>query len=45
MLSTITNSDGEFVLKVPDSLTSKSIHFSRLGCQKKEMKISELLSN
>ncbi|MFD0990878.1 carboxypeptidase-like regulatory domain-containing protein [Mariniflexile jejuense] len=44
-ISTITNSDGEFVLKVPDSLTSKSIRFSHLGYQKKEMKISELLSN
>ena len=39
-ISTITNSDGEFVLKVPDSLTSKSIRFSHLGYQKKEIKIS-----
>ncbi|WP_243652188.1 carboxypeptidase-like regulatory domain-containing protein [Mariniflexile fucanivorans] len=44
-MSTITNSDGEFVLKVPDSLTSKAVIFSHLGYQKKELKISELISN
>ncbi|MFG6686181.1 carboxypeptidase-like regulatory domain-containing protein [Mariniflexile sp. HNIBRBA6329] len=41
-ISTITNSDGEFALKIPDSLASKLITFSHLGYQKKEMKISEL---
>lgn len=41
-ISTITNSDGEFVLKVPDSLVTKSIIISNLGYQKKEMKILDL---
>lgn len=41
-ISTITNSDGEFVLKVPDSLVNKSIIISNLGYQKKELLISDL---
>ena len=41
-ISTITNSDGEFVLKVPDSLVGRTIIISNLGYQKKEIKISEL---
>ncbi|MEN3324533.1 carboxypeptidase-like regulatory domain-containing protein [Mariniflexile soesokkakense] len=44
-ISTITNSDGEFALKIPDSLAAKSVTFSHLGYQKKEMKISELNTN
>lgn len=44
-ISTITNSDGEFVLKVPDSLASNLIRFSHLGYQKKELKITDILSN
>lgn len=44
-ISTITNSDGEFFLKVPDSLASKLITFSHLGYHKKELKISDILSN
>ncbi|MFD2289953.1 carboxypeptidase-like regulatory domain-containing protein [Mariniflexile gromovii] len=44
-ISTITNSDGEFALKIPDSLASRLITFSYLGYQKKEMKISELNGN
>ena len=41
-ISTITNSDGEFALKVPDSLAGRSIVISNLGYQKKELKISDL---
>lgn len=44
-ISTITNSDGEFALKIPDSLVDKLVTFSHLGYQKKELKISELQSN
>lgn len=44
-ISTITNSDGEFVLKVPDSLASNLIRFSHLGYQKMELKITDILSN
>ncbi|MDO7172796.1 carboxypeptidase-like regulatory domain-containing protein [Mariniflexile sp. AS56] len=41
-MSTVTNSDGEFALKIPDSLANKSVSFSHLGYQQKELKISEL---
>jgi hypothetical protein len=44
-ISTITNSDGEFALKIPDSLADKFVTFSHLGYQKKELKISELKTN
>ncbi|WP_372754692.1 carboxypeptidase-like regulatory domain-containing protein [Mariniflexile sp.] len=44
-ISTITNSDGEFVIKVPDSLASQDLVFSHLGYQKKELKISEIPRN
>lgn len=44
-ISTITNSDGDFALKIPDSLANKLIMFSHLGYQKKEVKISELNNN
>lgn len=44
-ISTITNSDGMFVLKVPDSLVNKSLVISHLGYQKKEIKISTFENN
>jgi hypothetical protein len=44
-ISTITNSDGMFVLKVPDSLINKTLVISHLGYQKKEINISTFENN
>ncbi|MBJ7882350.1 carboxypeptidase-like regulatory domain-containing protein [Gelidibacter salicanalis] len=41
-ISTITNSDGEFLLKVPSSYISNSIHISFLGYQTKTIPLSSL---
>ncbi len=41
-ISTITNSDGEFLLKVPNSYVSNSIHISFLGYQTKTIPLSSL---
>ncbi|MFD0835791.1 carboxypeptidase-like regulatory domain-containing protein [Mariniflexile aquimaris] len=39
-IGTITNSDGMFAIKVPDSLINKTLVITHLGYQKKEIKIS-----
>lgn len=44
-ISTITNSDGEFLLKVPNSLSNATLIISRLGYEKKEMPISTIENN
>lgn len=41
-ISTITNSDGEFVLKIPNALKGAILSISRLGYNKKEIEISTL---
>lgn len=44
-ISTVTNSDGEFLLKIPENLFDGILTFSHLGYQKKEMSISSFLNN
>ena len=44
-IGTITNSEGIFVLKVPDSLSNNLLVISHLGYQKKEIKISSFENN
>jgi hypothetical protein len=44
-ISTITNSDGEFLLKIPNSLSNATLIISRLGYEKKEMPISTIENN
>lgn len=43
--STVTNSDGEFVLKIPHLLTNETLTVSCLGYEKKEILISSLDKN
>lgn len=43
-VSTITNSDGEFLLKVPQELSDRSITINFLGYQPKTIPLSELTS-
>lgn len=40
-VSTVSNSDGEFILKVPKHLNDSTITISRLGYETKELKISD----
>lgn len=44
-ISTITNSDGEFILKIPNSISDAILTVSRLGYEKKEIPISKLENN
>tara|TARA_R110002073_G_scaffold91577_1_gene215326 strand:+ start:209 stop:1474 length:1266 start_codon:yes stop_codon:yes gene_type:complete len=44
-ISTITNSDGEFLLKIPNSIEDATLTISRLGYEKKEILISSLENN
>jgi hypothetical protein len=44
-ISTVTNTDGEFLLKVPHTNLDGSIIISHLGYEKKELKISSIMSN
>lgn len=44
-IGTITNSDGMFAIKVPDSLTNKTLVISHLGYLKKELKISSFIND
>ncbi|MCF7560243.1 carboxypeptidase-like regulatory domain-containing protein [Sabulilitoribacter multivorans] len=44
-ISTVSNSDGEFSLKVPDSLMQDFLVISRLGYEKKELEISSIENN
>lgn len=39
-ISTVTNTDGEFLLKIPNTFLAGSITISHLGYEKKELKIS-----
>ncbi|WP_224482823.1 carboxypeptidase-like regulatory domain-containing protein [Robertkochia aurantiaca] len=41
-LSTITNADGEFLLKIPDELKDENVIFSFLGYYKESMPVTEL---
>ena len=41
-ISTVTNSDGEFLLKVPESYFDGALTLSHLGYEKKEIKISTI---
>ena len=41
-ISTITNADGQFSLKVPVSLKENNVSFSLLGFQKKVIELNEL---
>ena len=44
-ISTVTNTDGEFLLKVPHTNLDGSIIISHLGYEKKELKISSIMNN
>lgn len=44
-ISTVTNSNGDFILKIPYSFVENMITISRLGYEKKEILISELEKN
>ena len=44
-ISTVTNTDGEFLLKVPHTILDGSIIISHLGYEKKELKISSIMNN
>jgi len=44
-ISTVTNSDGEFILKVPNELANETLIVSSLGYEKKELLISSLGKN
>ncbi|WP_445733185.1 carboxypeptidase-like regulatory domain-containing protein [Mariniflexile sp.] len=44
-IGTITNSDGEFALKIPDSLLKETLIVTHLGYQKKELELSALNNN
>lgn len=41
-ISTVTNTDGEFLLKIPKTLSGGSITISHLGYEKRELKISSI---
>lgn len=44
-ISTVTNSEGEFLLKVPKDLLDKNVVISYLGYKKKEISLSEFKKN
>jgi hypothetical protein len=44
-ISTVTNTDGEFLLKIPESFFDGVITLSHLGYQTKEIKISSIQNN
>lgn len=44
-ISTITNSDGEFLLKIPNSLANATLTVSHLGYEKKQIQISTIENN
>lgn len=44
-ISTVTNTDGEFSLKIPNHLLEGTITITHLGYQKVELKISEISNN
>jgi hypothetical protein len=44
-IATVTNIDGEFIIKVPESETAKSLEISFLGYKNKVVPISEMRNN
>jgi hypothetical protein len=44
-IATVTNIDGEFIIKIPESETSKSLEISFLGYKNKVIPISEMRNN
>lgn len=44
-ISTVTNTDGEFLIKIPEKFFDGIIAFSHLGYQKKEILISSIKNN
>jgi len=44
-ISTVTNTDGEFLLKIPKALTESTIIISHLGYEKRELQISFIQKN
>jgi hypothetical protein len=44
-ISTVTNTDGKFLLKVPNALIAGSITISHLGYEQKNLKISTIKNN
>ncbi len=44
-ISTVTNSEGEFLIKVPNNMLDKNVVFSHLGYKKQSLLVSELNSN
>jgi len=44
-ISTVTNTEGEFLLKVPNTYLSKSVVITYLGYEKQEIALSKLNSN
>jgi hypothetical protein len=44
-IATVTNIDGEFIIKVPESETSKNLEISFLGYKNKVIPISEMRNN
>ncbi len=44
-IATITNIDGEFIIKIPEGETTKSLEFTFLGYKNKEISLSEMKNN
>ncbi|SFD21827.1 carboxypeptidase-like regulatory domain-containing protein [Algibacter pectinivorans] len=44
-ISTVTNNDGEFLLKIPTTLLKETVSISHLGYEKRELKVSEIKLN
>jgi hypothetical protein len=44
-IATVSNIDGEFILKVPKDRTSGKVSFSHLGYQNTEIDVSQLINN
>src|SRR5690606_37474663 len=44
-ISTVTNTDGEFTLKVPNHLLDSTITITHLGYHKVELKVSDISNN
>lgn len=44
-ISTITNTEGEFLLKIPDNLLNATVSFSFLGYSEQKIKISDLTNH
>ncbi|KAA5823490.1 carboxypeptidase-like regulatory domain-containing protein [Algibacter amylolyticus] len=44
-ISTVTNNDGEFLLKIPTTLLKETVSISHLGYEKRELKVSDIKFN